>query len=98
MEIKLENLLENNRKKLDTLYRNEVLKLPEKIAHVVTLSSIDKLGLKPVHVSLKKIATKAFHSKENHIPPGNSTLQYSLQSCINHMTFISGKMQFQQCV
>ena len=51
MELKLKNSLENNRKNLDTLYRKEVLKLPEKIDHVVTLASIDKLGLQPVHIS-----------------------------------------------
>ena len=52
MEVKLENTLKNNRKSLDNLYRDEVLKLPEKIDHVVTLASVDKLGLKPFHVSL----------------------------------------------
>ena len=51
MEVKLENTLENNCKCLDNQYRKEVLKLLEKIDHVVTLGSFEELGLKPIHVS-----------------------------------------------
>ena len=64
MELTLENLLENNRKNLDSLYRKEVLKLLEKIDHVVTLASIDKLGLQPVHISWKKFLQKPFIARK----------------------------------
>ena len=48
---KLENSLEANRKAMDNLYLNEVIKLPEKIDHVQTLTSIAKLNYKLVIVS-----------------------------------------------
>ena len=52
MQVKLENTLENNHLGLDKMYRKDIIKLPEKIDHVQTLTSIAKLGLRPVHVSL----------------------------------------------
>ena len=58
MQVKLENSLENNRKCLDNMYQKEVVKLLKKIDHVLTLGSIDKLGLKPVHVSVKYFSVK----------------------------------------
>ena len=51
MQAKLENSLAENRKAMDNLYLDEVVKLPEKIDHVQTLTSIAKLNLKPVIVS-----------------------------------------------
>ena len=60
MDLKLENTLKNNRKSLNNLYRDEVIKLPEKIDHVVMLGSIDKLGLKPVHVSFRIFSQNFF--------------------------------------
>ena len=40
------------------MYQKEVLKLLERIDHFLTLGSIDKLGLKPVHVSFKYFSVK----------------------------------------
>ena len=51
--MKTQDSLEANRAGLDTMYLDEVIKLPEKIDHVKTLISIAKLHLKPVHVSAK---------------------------------------------
>ena len=51
MQAKLPNSLAENRKAMDNLYLDEVVKLPEKIDHVQTLTSITKLNLKPVIVS-----------------------------------------------
>ena len=51
MQAKLPNSLAENRKAMDNLYLDEVVKLPEKIDHVQTLTSIAKLNLKPVIVS-----------------------------------------------
>ena len=44
-------MLENNHAGLDNMYRRDIIKLPEKIDHVLTLTSITKLGFKPVHVN-----------------------------------------------
>ena len=51
MHRKLPNSLAENRKAMDNLYLDKVVKLPEKIDHVETLTSIAKLNLKPVIVS-----------------------------------------------
>ena len=56
MQGKLDNSLEANRKAMDNMYLDEVIKLPEKIDHVQTLTSIAKLRFKPVIVS------SSFHS------------------------------------
>ena len=53
MAMKTDHSLEANRAGLDSMYLDEVIKLPEKIDHVKTLISIAKLGLKPVRVSAK---------------------------------------------
>ena len=53
MAMKTDHSLEANRAGLDSMYLDEVIKLPEKIDHVKTLISIAKLGLKPVRVSTK---------------------------------------------
>ena len=53
MQSKLDNSLEANRKAMDNLYLNEVIKLPEKIDHVEMLTSIAKLNFKLVIVSSK---------------------------------------------
>ena len=58
---KLENSLEANRKAMDNLYLNEVIKLPEKIDHVQTLTSIAKLNFKPVIVSSKILRICILH-------------------------------------
>ena len=51
--MKTQNSLETNRAGLDSMYLDEVIKLPEKIDHVKMLILIAKLGLKPIHVSAK---------------------------------------------
>ena len=51
MQGKLDNSLEANRKAMDNMYLDEVIKLPEKIDHVQTLTSIAKLNFKLVIVS-----------------------------------------------
>ena len=51
MQGKLDNSLEANRKAMDNMYLDEVIKLPEKIDHVQMLTSIGKLNFKPVIVS-----------------------------------------------
>ena len=51
MQAKLDNSLEANRKAMDNMYLDEVIKLPEKIDHVQMLTSIAKLRFKPVIVS-----------------------------------------------
>ena len=51
--MKTDHLLQANRAGIDSMYLDEVIKLPEKIDHVKTLISIAKLGLKPVPVSTK---------------------------------------------
>ena len=53
MQGKLDNSLEANRKAMDNLYLDEVIKLPERIDHVQTLTSIGKLNFKLVIVSSK---------------------------------------------
>ena len=53
MAMKTDHSLQANRAGIDTMYLDEVIKLPEKIDHVKTLISIAKLGLKPVRVSTK---------------------------------------------
>ena len=53
MAMKTDHSLQANRAGIDSMYLDEVIKLPEKIDHVKTLISIAKLGLKPVHVSTK---------------------------------------------
>ena len=57
MQAKLENSLAENRKAMDNLYLDEVVKLPEKIDHIETLTSIAKLNFKPVIVSCKTFST-----------------------------------------
>ena len=51
MQAKLDNSLEANRKAMDNMYLDEVIKLPEKIDHVQMLTSIAKLRFKLVIVS-----------------------------------------------
>ena len=53
MQFKPDNSLEANRKAMDNMYLDEVIKLPEKIDHVQMLTSIAKLRFKPVIVSSK---------------------------------------------
>ena len=61
MQGKLDNSLEANRKAMDNLYLDEVIKLPEKIDHVQTLTSIAKLNFKPVIVSSKSFRFFVLH-------------------------------------
>ena len=56
MQAKLDHSLEANRKAIDNMYLDEVIKLPEKIDQVQMLTSIAKLRFKPVIVS------SSFHS------------------------------------
>ena len=51
MQGKLDNSLEANRKAMDNMYLDEVIKLPEKIDHIHMLTSIAKLNFKLVIVS-----------------------------------------------
>ena len=51
--MKTDHSLQANRAGIDSMYLDEVIKLPEKIDHVKTLISIAKLGFKPVRVSTK---------------------------------------------
>ena len=55
MQGKLDNSLEANRKAMDNLYLDEVIKLPERIDHVQMLTSIAKL------VSSKKFRFFVLH-------------------------------------
>ena len=59
MAMKTQDSLEANRAGLDSMYLDEVIKLPEKIDHVKTLISIAKLGLKPVCVSAKNFSFRS---------------------------------------
>ena len=61
MQGKLDNSLEANRKAMDNLYLDEVIKLPERIDHIQTLTSIAKLHFKPVIVSSKKFRFFVLH-------------------------------------
>ena len=61
MQGKLDNSLEANRKAMDNMYLDEVIKLPEKIDHVQTLISIAKLRFKPVIVSSKILRVFILH-------------------------------------
>ena len=61
MQAKLDNSLEANRKAIDNLYLDEVIKLPEKIDHIEMLTSITKLNFKPVIVSSKSFRFFVLH-------------------------------------
>ena len=61
MQGKLDNSLEANRKAMDNLYLDEVIKLPERIDHIQTLTSITKLHFKLVIVSSKKFRFFVLH-------------------------------------
>ena len=61
MQGKLDNSLEANRKAMDNLYLDEVIKLPERIDHVQMLTSIAKLHFKLVIVSSKKFRFFVLH-------------------------------------
>ena len=61
MQGKLDNSLEANRKAMDNLYLDEVIKLPERIDHVQMLTSITKLHFKLVIVSSKKFRFFVLH-------------------------------------
>ena len=61
MQAKLDNSLEVNRKAIDNLYLDEVIKLLEKIDHIQMLTSITKLRFKPVIVSSKILRFSVLH-------------------------------------
>ena len=61
MQGKLDNSLEANRKVMDNLYLDEVIKLPERINHIQMLTSIAKLHFKLVIVSSKKFRFFVLH-------------------------------------
>ena len=61
MQFKPDNSLEANRKAMDNMYLDEVIKLPEKIDHVQMLTSIAKLRFKSVIVSSKILRFFVLH-------------------------------------
>ena len=61
MQAKLDNSLESNRKAMNNLYLDEVIKLPERIDHVQMLTSIAKLHFKLVIVSSKNFRFFVLH-------------------------------------
>ena len=60
MQAKLDNSLEANRKAMNNMYLDEVIKLPEKIDHVQMLTSITKLRFKLVIVSSSFCSPRGF--------------------------------------